>query len=112
MTVQLDRGYAAATVTQVLEMNAGSVYRYAQTYCLHGLVGYLQVGQPNYLGPTHRRSTRGPRLGLDPTKVEGVNVKPTMTLCSRHPIQANQFADSVPTVFTYRTKNTLLSILF
>ena len=41
--LMLDQGHAAATVAQALGMDASSVYRYAQTYQLHGLAGYLRA---------------------------------------------------------------------
>ena len=44
----LDQGHAAATVA--LGVDAGSVYRYAHTYQLHGLASYLRAEQPGYWG--------------------------------------------------------------
>ena len=40
--LMLDQGYGAAPVAQALD--ASSVYRYAQTYRLKGLNGYLAAG--------------------------------------------------------------------
>ena len=48
--LMLDQGHAAATVAQALGVDAGSVYRYAQTYRLQGLSGYLRAEQPGYWG--------------------------------------------------------------
>ena len=95
VTVLLDRGHAAATVAQALGVDAGSVYRYAQTYRLHGLAGYLRAEQPEYLGPAHQRSTRRPGQGLDPTKVGCISPKPTTMPCARRLIQGNQSAELV-----------------
>ena len=69
VTVLFDRRYAVATVAQALEVDAGSVYRYAQICRLHGLARYLRAEQSDYLGPAHQRSTRRSGPGLDPTKV-------------------------------------------
>ena len=46
----LDQGHAAATVAQALGLDAGSVYRYAQSYRLQGLMGYLSGEPPGYWG--------------------------------------------------------------
>ena len=48
MLLLFDQGHAAATVAQALGVDASSVYRYAQTYPLHGLAGHLRAGQPGY----------------------------------------------------------------
>ena len=48
--LMLDQGHAAATVAQALGVDASSVYRYAQTYQLHGLAGYLRAEQSGYWG--------------------------------------------------------------
>ena len=46
----LDQGHAAATVAQALGVDVSSVYRYAQTYQLQDLAGYLRAEQPGYWG--------------------------------------------------------------
>ena len=48
--LMLDQGHAAATVAQALGVDVSSVYRYAQTYQLQGLTGYLRAEQPGYWG--------------------------------------------------------------
>nr|WP_235727031.1 IS630 family transposase [Hymenobacter siberiensis] len=48
--LMLDQGHAAARVAQALGVDVSSVYRYAQTYQLHGLAGYLRAEQPGYWG--------------------------------------------------------------
>ena len=48
--LMLHQGHAAATVVQALGVDVSSVYRYAQTYQLHGLSGYLRAEQPGYWG--------------------------------------------------------------
>ena len=48
--LMLDQGHAAATVAQALGVDVSSVYRYAQTYQLHGLAGYLRAEQLGYWG--------------------------------------------------------------
>ena len=48
--LMLDQGHAAATVAQALGVDVSSVYRYAQTYHLQGLSGYLRAEQPGYWG--------------------------------------------------------------
>ena len=45
-----DQGHAATTVAQALGVDVSSVYRYAQTYQLHGLAGYPRAEQPGYWG--------------------------------------------------------------
>ena len=46
-------------------MNANSVYRYAQTYQLQGLVGYLWAEQPGYWGLLTSAQFAGLRRELD-----------------------------------------------
>ena len=46
----LDHGRAAGVIAQDLGLDAGSVYRRAQTYHLKGLAGYLAAEQPGYWG--------------------------------------------------------------
>ena len=46
----LDQGRTAATVAQALGVDVSSVYRYAQTYHLEGLSGYLRAEEPGYWG--------------------------------------------------------------
>jgi hypothetical protein len=41
--LMLDQGHAAARVAQAPGVDASSVYRYAQTYQLQGLAGYLRA---------------------------------------------------------------------
>ena len=48
--LMLDQGHAAATVAQALGVNVSSVYRYAQSYQLQGLAGYLRAEQSGYWG--------------------------------------------------------------
>ena len=45
-----DQGHAAATVAPALGVDGSSGYRYAQTYHLQGLRGYLRAEQPGYWG--------------------------------------------------------------
>jgi transposase len=46
----LDRGRAVAAIAEDLGLDETTVYRYAQTYRLQGLVGYLKAEQPGYWG--------------------------------------------------------------
>ena len=46
----LDHGRPAAAIAQDLGLDVSSVYRYAQTYHLQGLRGYLAAEQPGYWG--------------------------------------------------------------
>ena len=48
--LMLHQGHAAAAVAQALGVDVSSVYRYAQTYHLLGLAGYLRAEQPGYWG--------------------------------------------------------------
>jgi len=48
--LMLHQGHAAATVAQALGVDVSSVYRYAQSYHLQGLSGYLRAEQPGYWG--------------------------------------------------------------
>ena len=48
--LMLHQGHAAATVAQALGVDVSSVYRYAQTYQLQGLSGYLRAEQPGFWG--------------------------------------------------------------
>jgi len=48
--LMLDRGRAVAAVAEDLGLDEATVYRYAQTYHLHGLVSYLKAEQPGYWG--------------------------------------------------------------
>ena len=48
--LMLHQGHAAVTVAQALGVDVSSVYRYAQTYHLQGLSGYLRAEQPGYWG--------------------------------------------------------------
>ena len=61
MLLLLDQGHAAATVAQALGVDVSSVYRYAQTYQLHGLAGYLRAEQPGYRGCSPAPHSPGPR---------------------------------------------------
>ncbi|AWM32994.1 hypothetical protein DDQ68_09525 [Hymenobacter nivis] len=44
--LMLDHGRPAAAIAQDLGLDVSSVYRYAQTYRLQGLRGYLAAEQP------------------------------------------------------------------
>ena len=46
----LDRGRAVAAIAEDLGLDEATVYRYAQTYQLQGLAGYLRAKQPGYWG--------------------------------------------------------------
>ena len=46
----LDRGRAVAAIAEDLGLDEATVYRYAQTYRLQGLAGYLKAEQPGYWG--------------------------------------------------------------
>jgi transposase len=46
--LMLDRGRAVAAVAEDLGLDQATVYRYAQTYQLLGLAGYLKAQQPGY----------------------------------------------------------------
>ena len=46
----LDRGRAVAAIAEDLGLDEATVYRYAQTYQLQGLSGYLRAEQPGYWG--------------------------------------------------------------
>ena len=46
----LDRGRAVAAIAEDLGLDETTVYRYAQTYRLKGLPGYLAAEQPGYWG--------------------------------------------------------------
>ncbi len=46
----LDRGRAVAAIAEDLGLDETTVYRYAQTYRLQGLAGYLKAEQPGYWG--------------------------------------------------------------
>ena len=46
----LDHGRPVAAIAQDLGLDVSSVYRYAQTYRLQGLRGYLTAEQPSYWG--------------------------------------------------------------
>ena len=48
--LMLDHGRPAAAIAQDLGLDVSSVYRYAQTYRLQGLRGYLAAEQPGYWG--------------------------------------------------------------
>ena len=48
--LMLDRGRAVAAVAEDLGLDEATVYRYAQTYRLKGLAGYLAAEQPGYWG--------------------------------------------------------------
>jgi transposase len=48
--LMLDRGRAVAAIAEDLGLNEATVYRYAQTYRVQGLVGYLKAEQPGYWG--------------------------------------------------------------
>ena len=48
--LMLDHGRSAGAIAQDLGLDASSVYRYAQTYRLQGLHGYLSAEQPGYWG--------------------------------------------------------------
>ena len=48
--LMLDRGRAVAAVAEDLGLDEATVYRYAQTYQLLGLAGYLKAEQPGYWG--------------------------------------------------------------
>ena len=50
MLLLLNQGHAAATVAQALGVDVSNGYRYAQTYQLQGLSGYLRAEQPDYWG--------------------------------------------------------------
>ena len=52
MTVLLmpDHGHGTAPIGQALGLDGSSVYRYAQTYRLQGLAGYMAAEQPGYWG--------------------------------------------------------------
>ena len=61
----LDQGHAATTVAQALGMDASNVSRYAQTYRLHGLAGYLRAEQPGYWDLLTSAQLAGLRSELD-----------------------------------------------
>ena len=63
--LMLDHGHAAATVAQALGVDVSSVYRYAQTYHLQGLSGYLRAEQPGYRGLLTSAQLAGLRRKLD-----------------------------------------------
>ena len=46
----LDRGRAVAAIAEDLGLDESAVYRYAQTYQLQGLAGYLRAEQPGCWG--------------------------------------------------------------
>ncbi len=46
----LDRGRAVAATAEDLGLDEATVYRYAQTYHVKGLAGYLKAEQPGYWG--------------------------------------------------------------
>ena len=46
----LDRGRAVAAIAEDLGLDEATVYRYAQTYQLQDLAGYLRTEQPGYWG--------------------------------------------------------------
>ena len=48
--LMLDRGRAVAAIAEDLGLDEATVYRYAQTYRLQGLAGYLKAEQPGYWG--------------------------------------------------------------
>ncbi|WP_216689938.1 IS630 family transposase [Hymenobacter siberiensis] len=48
--LMLDRGRAVVAVAEDLGLDQATVYRYAQSYQLLGLVGYLKSEQPGYWG--------------------------------------------------------------
>ncbi len=48
--LMLDRGRAVAAVAEDLGLDEATVYRYAQSYQLLGLTGYLKAEQPGYWG--------------------------------------------------------------
>lgn len=48
--LMLDRGRAVAAIAEDLGLDEATVYRYAQTYRLKGLSGYLAAEQPGYWG--------------------------------------------------------------
>ena len=65
--LMLDHGHAAATIAQNLDVEASSVYRYAQAYRLQDLVGLLAGEQPGYWGLLTSAQLAGPRRELDQT---------------------------------------------
>ena len=48
--LMFDRGRGMAAIAEDLGLDQATVYRYAQTYRLKGLVGYLAAEQPGYWG--------------------------------------------------------------
>lgn len=48
--LMLDRGRPVEAVADDLGLDAATVYRYVQTYRLHGLAAYLKAEQPGYWG--------------------------------------------------------------
>ena len=63
--LMLDQGHATATVAQALGVDVSSVYRYAQTYQLQGLAGYLRAEQSGYWGLLTSAQLAGLRRELD-----------------------------------------------
>ena len=55
----LDRGRAVAAIAEDLGLEEATVYRYAQTYRLQGMAGYLQAEQPGYWGLLTRAQLAG-----------------------------------------------------
>ena len=66
--LMLDQGHAATTVAQALDVDASCVYRYAQTYCLEGLTGYLRATPEK--APTGRGYTRSETICENQADVE------------------------------------------
>ncbi len=48
--LMVDRGRAVAAIAEDLGLGEATVYRYAQTYRLQGLVDYLKAEEPSYRG--------------------------------------------------------------
>ena len=63
----LDRGRAVAAIAEDLGLDEATVYRYAQTYRLKGLVGYLKAEQPGYWGLLTSAQRAGLTRELDQT---------------------------------------------